>query len=217
MNKVLKVQGREFGSCRERDNIDNSSFHGTNIDLRVNRRILEIPEKPNTLRSSIDFDESEFSHHSSHHKDAEIELVKRHPPFTVKKASATITKPVNSHFVSHLLTPEKQIKKMSMNSKKVPKTTKSAIKNRLTQRIRNSTINPEKMKATSDYWKAKSEHKTKEKLEIARNSAAFFYKNKHNVEEALGGNEAQIYRQTMYGLFQIDKNFKSKHSNRLNQ
>ena len=57
--------------------------------------------------------------------------------------------------------------------------------------------------------------KTKEKLEIARNSAAFFYHNLNNLEEALGGNESDIYRKSLYGLFQIDKNFRPKYESSL--
>lgn len=66
------------------------------------------------------------------------------------------------------------------------------------------------MKEREDYWKNKSLLKTREKLEIARNSAAFFNRNKNFMEERVGS-EAEMYRKSLYGLFQINKQFNPKY------
>ena len=62
--------------------------------------------------------------------------------------------------------------------------------------LRRSTISPKRMNITSEYWMNKSLNKTKERLEKARKfregifiDSHLFLKNKHQVEEALGGND----------------------------
>ena len=82
-----------------------------------------------------------------------------------------------------------------------------------TKRLKLSTLKRwERLKNTGS---KNSLVKTQDKLEIARNSAAFFYHNMHNLEEALGGNESDIYRRSLYGLFQIDKSFRPKYESSL--
>lgn len=69
-----------------------------------------------------------------------------------------------------------------------------------------------------EYWKNKSLNLTKERLEKATKyretiykNSVLFMKNKFQVEEALGGNDHELYRKSLYGLFQIGKNFQAKY------
>ena len=66
----------------------------------------------------------------------------------------------------------------------------------LKKSLRRPTISPKRMNITSEYWMNKSLNKTKERLEKARKfregifiNSHLFLKNKHQVEEALGGND----------------------------
>jgi hypothetical protein len=198
---MLRIRGQLIRSSRDTFNTletCESPLKISNEDIFPHpfRKPIEIGQKP--LRSSVDLEDSSFSFHSSRQ---EVEPVQKHPAFIVKKNTEVRIKPIWEKFRNKMLTPEK------------------LAESRLKARVRNSTIDQKKMRemgiwclTLENYWKGKSQQKFKERLEIARNSAAFFYKNKNEIEEKLGGNETQLYRRTLYGLFQIDRNFKPKYT-----
>ena len=91
-----------------------------------------------------------------------------------------------------------------------------SISNRLVNNTHRSTNHSPRIdphtKMMHDSWRHKSMIKNREKQELAISSAAFFYHNSNQLEEALGGKESEIYRRSLYGLFQMDKNFRPKYS-----
>lgn len=100
---------------------------------------------------------------------------------------------------------------------KTRRLTKKKLKLKTT--LRHPTISPKKARAVCEYWKQRSINKPKEDQEklkkyeqgIYKNSVLFL-KNKMQVEEALGGNDQQLYRKSLYGLFQLGKKFQGKYS-----
>ena len=84
-----------------------------------------------------------------------MENVRRHPAFMVKKAREVSLKPLEQK-VKQLFTPEKESYKLEDSILQKTNYGTQKFGGRLYQRVRHSTIDRNKMKATEDYWKNKS-------------------------------------------------------------
>ncbi|CAI2370265.1 unnamed protein product [Moneuplotes crassus] len=141
------------------------------------------------------------------------------PPVRLKKIERSQQEEAAEKKLNIVMTPEVKIneleKQFSINSRKnKKKQNKLALK----YALRKPTISPHKKRALMEYWKNKSLNLTKERLEKATKyretiykNSVLFLKNKFQVEEALGGNDQELYRKSLYGLFQIGKNFQAKY------
>jgi hypothetical protein len=122
-----------------------------NADLKY--YIDNVP-KPRPLRSSLDVEDFEASDKSMGSSGLNSVKVKKHPAvFRVKKANEIQLKDMLKSKVNQVLTPENVVKGLDTTLMKQNTKYTNNIAQRFTKRIRHSTINPTKMKATTDYWK----------------------------------------------------------------
>ena len=80
-------------------------------------------------------------------------------------------------------------------------------------------FNDSKHHTSIEFWRKRSMSKPNQKMETEKKhredvliNSALFLRNKNHLEEALGGDENKLYRKSIYGLFQLGKDFQAKYA-----
>mmetsp|Transcript_25422 Transcript_25422/g.22578 ORF Transcript_25422/g.22578 Transcript_25422/m.22578 type:complete len:245 (-) Transcript_25422:214-948(-) len=201
---ILSIRGREISPNKNNvfqiDYDNKDYFQSRYFDLANKPLHNEEPEKPVPVKAKL---EEDLSINSSEFSNSPIKIMDDiKPPFRIKKKERNTESRMK---VKHnlVLTPEmknkntfdKEINKQSSRIREI----KEKFRFKKSFRKLDNSIN--KIKTSTHFWRKRSLNKEKQKIATERKvrenvllNSALFLRNKNSMEEALGGNENQLYK-----------------------